>query len=175
MTHVHGNTEIFIWKEHFLLLYLLLTLRVHWNKTLYQVITTSYSSNKLTVSACIVRAHCRCRSRRYTLVIRSLPQELTAGAEAGKEMSDDSTLFRATMKETTESYWRPGEQDLKLSWRFRKASMGGWVGIVESRCALQPEGTAWNVQQSNLETRALTQDGQTMTHRSNLPAVYFCK
>ena len=43
------------------------------------------------------------------------------------------------------------------------------VGFAESRHALQPEAIAQNLQQSDLGTKNLTQDGLTMTHR---PAAY---
>lgn len=75
---------------------------------------------------------------RYTLNIRSLPQELTVGPEAGKETSDDSTLLRAMIEKATESFRRMG---LKLSWVSKKASRGrvSRSCCVESRYALQPE------------------------------------
>lgn len=40
------------------------------------------------------------------------------------------------------------------------------LGAAESKHALQPEAMAQNLQQTDLGTRDLTQDGQTMTHRS---------
>lgn len=114
------------------------------NKTLYRVITRSYSSNSSQWIPAVWLICCpHGPSWRYTLVIRSLPQELTVRPEAQKEMSDDSTLFRAMIEKATESFRRwvlscPGSPRRPLGDKWVRA-------VVLNQDMHHSQRAAWNM------------------------------
>lgn len=189
-----GILEITIWKEHFLLLYLLLTLKFHPNKTqhcieLLQHHIHSPSSQWISATCWVHHPHPHAHPPgwRYRLVIRSLPSKSSKLVPAlVRKGLMEAQLLRVGTEDTIETWGRTGEQttfcpgmqeDLwgRDAWgNLRRLSKGYW--IKEEVC-ITSRGTAWNMQQCDQQTKSsdLTQDWQTMTCKPYPTAACFCK
>lgn len=156
MSRIFGNIWNFIWKEHFLLLYLLLTpensIQTKQDVTLYQAILFIQQAPSECLLSVWYILHPHDQGWRHTRNQVSVT-EACCGGRVGRKW-----VMAAHCLEAGGGLWEARGAGAELSQESRTRSC--WI-----KTRITARGDSTRTCGADLGTRDLTQDGQTMTHR----------